>query len=105
MKPHLQKLVKIMKINGGESKLEHLGLIPSFYVFIQYLVQQNRSFQIIFRTFGGDLPEVNLQNSSSFKHSSFQIIEEFNSFCEGKHKMFPELLLNGTNGLDLRVTF
>jgi hypothetical protein len=56
-------------------------LLPSFFRFIMGLRKSKREFAVVFRTFGGDLPDV---------------IYEFNRFCEGTHPCY-----NGKNGCPL----
>lgn len=66
-------------------------IIQAFFELVVDLVRRGRSFSIVFRTFGKDLP---------------RIVDEFNAFCEGKHPRYPGLRLDGTaqSGLDLRVS-
>eukprot|EP00933_Yihiella_yeosuensis_P019539 TRINITY_DN15818_c0_g1_i1.p1 TRINITY_DN15818_c0_g1~~TRINITY_DN15818_c0_g1_i1.p1 ORF type:complete len:1927 (-),score=360.69 TRINITY_DN15818_c0_g1_i1:513-6293(-) len=59
-------------------------LLPSFYHMLYELTVQARSFTLVFRTFGVDIDE--------------RLEDEFNSFCEGKHPLFPEARLDGSDG-------
>jgi hypothetical protein len=56
-------------------------IIPSFFKLILNLRKQKREFAIVFRTFGSDGTEIEL---------------EFNRFCEGTHPCY-----NGKNGTPL----
>eukprot|EP00755_Sulcionema_specki_P030654 Sspe_Gene.18629::Locus_6718_Transcript_1_1_Confidence_1.000_Length_1158::g.18629::m.18629 len=51
-----------------------MKIFPSFYNMVKILADEGRSFRIVFRTFGIDLPH---------------IIKEWNAFCQGKHPDFP----------------
>ena len=74
----------------------YMFIIPSFFKLLIYLINNNRLFIIIFRTFGKDFDNV---------------IKEYNSFCEGNHPIFngqnenyPKIYLNGENGSkDFRI--
>jgi hypothetical protein len=58
-------------------------ILPSFFCFIDYLVEKNYDFRIIFRSFGIDTPSVT---------------SEFNMYCEGKHPFFqPQYRLDGSD--------
>jgi len=63
------------RLKAALLQTEGFFLIPSFYRLILNLHEQERNFRIIFRTFGVALPEV---------------IQEFNTFCEGGHPSFPQ---------------
>mmetsp|Transcript_59681 Transcript_59681/g.167252 ORF Transcript_59681/g.167252 Transcript_59681/m.167252 type:complete len:291 (+) Transcript_59681:1-873(+) len=52
---------------------------------MQELKRRGRSFSVVFRTFGTDMDE--------------EIESEFNEFCEGRHPLFPEVILDGSDGL------
>jgi hypothetical protein len=53
-------------------------MIPSFFEAIIELERMGRSFAVIFRTFGVDIPK---------------IAEEWNLFCDGKHPSYPGRIL------------
>lgn len=70
-------------------------IIPSFWRTVIFLKKQKRNFQIVFRTFGEDIPN---------------IVYEFNQFCDGRHPSFngveglPLIKFDGTNGTkDMRI--
>jgi len=66
-------------------------IIPAFFELMLHLKKTNRLFSLVFRTFGTDLPDV---------------AQEFNAFCEGKHPLFPEAVLDGRDGKpDYRIDF
>ena len=69
---------------------DYIYIFPSVFRTMIELQSQNRIFTIIFRTFGFDFDEV---------------INEFNSFCEGNHPLYngskekyPKIKFNGENG-------
>eukprot|EP00927_Polykrikos_kofoidii_P072010 TRINITY_DN68187_c0_g1_i1.p1 TRINITY_DN68187_c0_g1~~TRINITY_DN68187_c0_g1_i1.p1 ORF type:complete len:603 (-),score=111.99 TRINITY_DN68187_c0_g1_i1:589-2343(-) len=65
-------------------------ILPAFYRSLLLLQEQKRSFSVVFRSFGKDLPV---------------LVQEFNAFCEGKHNIFPGARFDGTTDApDLRVT-
>ena len=71
-------------------KNDYIYIFPSLFRTVIELQSQNRIFSIIFRTFGFDFDDV---------------INEFNSFCEGNHPLFnglnekyPKIKLNGEDG-------
>ena len=49
-------------------------VVASFFELVAELVKQRRSFSIVFRTFGSDLPAVS---------------KEFNAFCAPRHVSTP----------------
>jgi hypothetical protein len=50
----------------------------------------NRSFTVVFRTFGSDIQDV---------------IEEMNMFAEGRHPSYPGVYMDGRDGItDLRMS-
>lgn len=50
----------------------------------------NRSFTVVFRTFGSDIQDV---------------IEEVNMFAEGRHPSYPGVYMDGRDGMvDVRLT-
>ena len=57
-------------------KNDYIYIFPSLFRTVIELQSQNRIFSIIFRTFGFDFDDV---------------INEFNSFCEGNHPLFNGL--------------
>ena len=64
-------------------------IFPSFFNLMIELQKQERSFIIIFRTFGKDYSDLSL---------------EFNSFCEGKHPLYKDIYFDGThNSFDHRI--
>lgn len=58
-------------------------IIPSFFQLLLFLKHSKRSFTLCFRTFGEDLQRV---------------LDELNSFCEGRHPSFPEVCMDGSDG-------
>lgn len=60
-------------------------IVPAFFSTINYLLEENIDFKIIFRTFGID---------------GSNVIDEYNLFCENKHPLFP---CNKGNALDRRI--
>ena len=64
--------------NGSDCKL-----IPSFFDLLVHLKRSGRSFTVCFRTFGEDLPSV---------------AEDYNNFCEGKHPLYPDVRMDGSDG-------
>lgn len=72
---------------GGSTKR---SILSSFFNLAKELVNQERTFSVVFRTFGKDLP---------------RITEEFNEFCMGNHPNYPDCRFDGSNesGLDLRI--
>jgi len=75
----LSKLVDAMKLPDGSPSL----LVNSFLELLCWLKRERRSFTICFRTFGEDLPQVS---------------NHFNAFCQGKHPLFPDVRLDGSDG-------
>eukprot|EP00050_Salpingoeca_kvevrii_P019246 m.84031 g.84031 ORF g.84031 m.84031 type:complete len:402 (-) comp8327_c0_seq2:984-2189(-) len=72
-----------------------LFILPAFYRTIIWLVEQRRDFQLVFRTFGTDIPVV---------------AREWNFFCSGQHPLYPHIRFDGTApegtlgaGYDLRL--
>ena len=64
-------------------------IIPAFFELLLHLQKHAVRFDLTFRTFGSDLPEV---------------IREFNAFCSGHHPLYPHALFDGREGTqDLRV--
>lgn len=67
-----------------------VGIVPSFYEALLRLKCAGQPFTICFRTFGEDLGD---------------LCEEFNSFCEGRHPGFPNIVMDGSdNGPDYRFS-
>mmetsp|Transcript_22083 Transcript_22083/g.42145 ORF Transcript_22083/g.42145 Transcript_22083/m.42145 type:complete len:331 (+) Transcript_22083:375-1367(+) len=65
-------------------------IIPAFFQLLIKLKAERRSFSVIFRTFGKEMEEVVL---------------EFNSFCEGRHPMYPGVVFDGSDGApDMRAS-
>ncbi|CAJ1445899.1 unnamed protein product [Effrenium voratum] len=56
-------------------------VIAAFFELLVELLNKGRSFSIVFRTFGSDLPAVQA---------------EFNAFCAGQHPKYPDLRLDGS---------
>jgi len=82
--------MEAMTLSKDGLQIEYHVIVPGLYKLIQYLVQNQRSFSILFRTFGQDLKEV---------------AKKYNDFCCGKHPLFPNICLDGTNGTkDMRIT-
>lgn len=80
-------------IRGSEKALaagltgDEVQLLPSFLHLIRELKRAGRSFTLIFRTFGQDIPKLE---------------HEFKALCEGRHPLFPEddpVVLDGSDGL------
>eukprot|EP00051_Salpingoeca_urceolata_P009368 m.113951 g.113951 ORF g.113951 m.113951 type:complete len:361 (+) comp16274_c0_seq1:93-1175(+) len=66
-------------------------ILPSFFALIRHLESCKRSYNIIFRSFGIDVPHV---------------AKEWNLFCSGKHPVFPGAPLDGSDGgVDRRIVF
>lgn len=95
------------KINQNNSKYSpfykelykngYIFIFPSLFRLMIELRNDNREFTIIFRTFG---------------HDFYNVIKEYNSFCEGEHPIFegeenekyPRKYFNGThNSKDYRI--
>jgi len=62
-----------------------------FFNLLEYLHNSKRSFCVIFRTFGTDLPE---------------ITEEINAYSTGKHKSYPHIKFDGSqpSGINFKMT-
>lgn len=90
MRPHFDLMRRKLHEGNGQMANTQKMVISAFYELIAQLVLRGRSFSILFRTFGNDLPEV---------------AKEFNEFCAGQHPKYSRLRLDGTgdSGLDLRV--
>lgn len=58
-------------------------IIPAFFELLLWLKREKRSFSICFRTFGEDLGDV---------------ADELTSFCEGRHPLFPNVCMDGSDG-------
>lgn len=58
-------------------------VVHAFFRLLVELKRSKRSFSLIFRSFGEDLELV---------------ASELNSFCEGKHPMFPGFCMDGSDG-------
>lgn len=58
-----------------------LCVLPAFYHMLVELDKAGRSFSVLFRSFGEDLPK---------------LVQDFNSFCKGKHKDFPQARFDGS---------
>lgn len=73
---------------------EAVQLLPSFLHFLRELKRQGRSFTLIFRTFGNDLPKLQ---------------KEIEALCQGWHPLFRKediVVLDGSDGLpDYRMQF
>jgi len=64
-------------------------IIPAFFELMLSLKRDKRSFTICFRTFGEDLEAV---------------VEELNTFCEGRHPLHPGKRMDGSDGeTDYRI--
>ena len=79
----IKKMKRQVKVGEGEQGKYHY-ILPSFFKLIMKLHQDymdgDYDFKIVFRTLGDDIPGV---------------MEEFNMFCNGKHKDYPDALFNG----------
>lgn len=65
---------------------DHVQLLPAFLHLLRELKRAGRSFTLIFRTFGRDLP---------------QLQKELQALCENRHPLFPEsdkVVLDGSDG-------
>lgn len=73
---------------------EAVQLLPSFLHFLRELKRRGRSFTLIFRTFGSDLPKLQ---------------KEIEALCEGWHPLFSKediVVLDGSDGCpDYRMRF
>lgn len=76
---YTRELVDKLRNPDGTFRL----LIPSFFHLLVSLKKAKRSFALCFRTFGEDLADV---------------AEELNSFCEGRHPLFPGHRMDGSDG-------
>lgn len=65
-----------LAVKGEDGRLYH-WILPSFFQLLKDLVQEEREFAIIFRTFGSDLPRV--------------LRAVFRALNEGAHPLFPDL--------------
>jgi hypothetical protein len=64
-------------------------ILPSFFELLMSLHASERSFTIVFRTFGTDLRDV---------------IDEMNMFATGRHPSYPGVRMDGSDGrTDLRM--
>jgi len=83
---YLRDALKVPDFSQGDNEKYHF-ILPSFFECLIALKKRTQPFQLIFRTFGDDLPE---------------IINEFNLFCAGKHPYFPSsktgLVFDGSDG-------
>jgi len=70
----------------------YVQLLPSFLHMLRELKRTGRSFTLIFRTFGKDLPALQ---------------QELRALCEGSHPLFPgDVVLDGSDGEpDYRICF
>ncbi|KAL6076129.1 DM10 domain-containing protein [Balamuthia mandrillaris] len=57
-----------------EEEQRYHVIVPSFYRLLRHLKETERSFTLVFRTFGEDLPKLQ---------------KEFNAFCEGQAGIYP----------------
>lgn len=72
---------------------DEVFIIPSFFELLLSLRQAERSFCLVFRTFGEDLQDIGT---------------ELNAFCEGRHPCWPGIHLDGTDPefpYDYRIKF
>lgn len=70
---------------------EQVLIVPAFFDLLVQLKRVSRSFTLVFRTFGEDLPKV---------------VKEHNAFCEGRHPMYPGVHMDGSDGgPDYRVNW
>lgn len=101
MRKHLESFIAALQLPAdvvGTDDAKNAGLVtdevfivPAFFELMLYLKRTNRSFCVVFRTFGKDLVEV---------------ATEFNAFCEGRHPLFPGASFDGRDGCaDYRVDF
>jgi len=67
---------------------ENMSIPLSFFNLIQHLVETNREFYLIFRTFGHDIEK---------------IANLWNMFCDGKHPYYPNILLNESSTRNLKL--
>ncbi len=96
----------------GRPEGEFHFIVPSFFNLLKYLKDNKRTFTVVFRTFGQDLPEVplcSLSKNLGFLAPSplilLQLVQQFDDFCEGKHSLFPDVILDGSDGgVDYRVS-
>jgi hypothetical protein len=83
-------------VGSAESKAAglvgtHRQIVDSFFQALLHLQKQGRSFNVVLRTFGRDIKEV---------------VTEMNAFFEGKHPMYPDVRMDGSDGgIDYRVSF
>jgi hypothetical protein len=99
--PHYEQLLKLLTV-PEDSEVSNLHeeifgdgyfhILPSFFRFVDHLVEQRYDFRIVFRSFGVDTANV---------------LKEFNLYCEGMHPyQTPKQKLDGSDPLypiDLRV--
>eukprot|EP00439_Symbiodinium_sp_Y106_P020047 s3172_g2.t1 len=79
LRPFYEQLQDALK---GEGRMVGTKMvIPAFFELVSQLASQGRSFSVVFRTFGSDLPVVQ---------------EEFNAFCAGLHPKYPDVRLDGS---------
>jgi len=82
---HAERLIACLTAPDGSE----VRLIPAFFELLLWLKREKRSFSLCFRTFGEDLAST---------------LEELNSFCEGRHRQFPGVRMDGSDGCpDYRV--
>ncbi|CAL1139656.1 unnamed protein product [Cladocopium goreaui] len=89
LRPHYENMAAQLQMQG---RMVGTGMvIAAFFDLVADLVKNGRSFSIVFRTFGSDLPAVQA---------------EFNAFCAGEHPRYPDLCLDGSaeGKPDLRLT-
>lgn len=83
-----QKLFNLALPAGGDASA--ICVLPAFYHFLVELRRRSRTFSVVFRSFGEDLPN---------------LVEDFNAFCEGRKEGFLGVHFDGTGGSpDLRMT-
>lgn len=74
--PYYEKLQEALSLSEGESTLfegrDYYFVLPSFFKLINHLLETDRSFSIVFRTFGTDVEEVT---------------KEFYAFLQGNHPL------------------
>lgn len=75
---YTQQAMEVLKLPDGSD----MGIVPSFFDMLVYLKRQQRSFTLCFRTFGEDLAT---------------IADEFNRFCEGRHPLYPDVRMDGSD--------
>lgn len=86
-KRHAEKLAAQLKNPDGS----RVFIITSFFELLVHLKREQRSFTVCFRSFGEDL---------------LSVLEEFNSFCEGRHPRYPKVRMDGSDGqTDYRVCY